>query len=544
MSSKVAHYLQEHLVGEVISGTNAREHFSTDGSILQAAPLLVVYPKSENDIRKTARFSWQLAERGRIIPLVARGGGTDQSGAAIGGGMILAFQAHMNRILELDGRTHTVTIEPGLNYARLQEVLHTHGRFLPPYPSSIDYSTIGGAIANNKSGERSYRYGPTLNFVKSLRVVLANGEVIQTGRLNKRELSKKLGLATFEGEVYRSVDTLLEEKISTIELMERNLTLNNAGYNLLDIKRKDGSFDLTPLIVGSQGTLGIITEATLDTEAYDPQSTLVMSYFDSIEFLQQALVELKALNEGPATIELVDQYTLDQVYVHNPNHLKDAISRPYPSFTLLMDFEGTEKTSKKPIKTVTKILDKFAKHTSVITDPEEQIKARKIRDSVNMLVAGDEGTKHSLPLFDGSVPIDRLRDYIEGIYKIFAASSVQPAVWGHAGDANLFVRPNLNLSHVGDRQKAFKLLNEFHTLVLGLNGTISASSGEGRLRAPYLEPMYGSDVYDLLNKIKMIFDPYGTMNPGVKFGTTIEDLRSGLRQNFNLNHLYGHLPRA
>jgi FAD/FMN-containing dehydrogenase len=544
MSSKVAHYLQEHLVGEVISGTNAREYFSTDGSILQAAPLLVVYPKSENDIRKTARFSWQLAERGRIIPLIARGGGTDQTGAAIGGGMVLAFQAHMNRILELDGRTHTVTIEPGLNYARLQEVLHTHGRFLPPYPSSIDYSTVGGAIANNRSGERSYKYGPTLNFVKGLRVILANGEVIQTGRLGKRDLSKKLGLATFEGEIYRSIDTLIEEKQSTLELMHRNLTLNNAGYNLIDIKRKDGSFDLTPLIVGSQGTLGIITEATMDTEPYDPQSTLLMSYFDSIEFLQQALIELKALNEGPSTVEFIDKYALDQVYEYNPNHLKDNISRPYPSFILLMDFEGSEKGTKKAIRSVTKILDKFAQQVSVITDPEEQIKARKIRDSVNMLVASEENQKHALPLFDGSVPVDRLREYIEGIYKILAASNVQPAIWGHAGDANLFIRPNLNLSHVGDRQKVFKLLDEFHKLVLGLNGTISASSGEGRLRAPYLEPMYGSEVYDLLYKIKQIFDPYGTMNPGVKFGTNIDDLRSGLRPSYNLSHLYGHLPRA
>src|SRR5487761_1450069 len=102
MSSKVAHYLQEHLVGEVISSTDARHHFSTDSSILQVAPSLIVYPRNENDVRKTARFSWQLAERGRIIPLIARGAGSDLTGAAIGNGMVLVFPAHMNRILELD----------------------------------------------------------------------------------------------------------------------------------------------------------------------------------------------------------------------------------------------------------------------------------------------------------------------------------------------------------------------------------------------------------------------------------------------------------
>src|SRR5438067_1065461 len=144
--SKVAHYLQEHLVGEVMTSTDARRYFATDGSILQLAPALVAYPRNENDVRKACRFAWQLAERNRV---------------------------------------------------------------------------------------------------------------------NKRELNKKLGLATFEGEIYRSVDTLLEEQPDTIERLERNVTKNNAGYNLLQIKRRDGSFDLTPLFVGSQGTLGVITEAVL-----------------------------------------------------------------------------------------------------------------------------------------------------------------------------------------------------------------------------------------------------------------------------------------
>jgi FAD/FMN-containing dehydrogenase len=544
MSSKVAHYLQEHLVGEVISGVDARQHFATDGSILQTAPLLIVYPKNENDIRKAARFSWQLAERGRIIPLISRGSGTDQTGASIGGGMILVFPAHMNRILELDGKTHVVTVEPGLNYARLEEVLHTHGRFMPPYPPSVDYSTIGGAISNNKTGEKSFKYGPTLNYVKALRVVLANGEVIETGRLTKRELSKKLGLATYEGEIYRSVDTLLEEKNDLLDGLIRDLTFNSAGYNLLDIKQKDGSFDLTPLFVGSQGTLGVITEAQLETAPYDPQSCLMFAQFDSIEYLQQAVIEFRALSEGPAAMELVDQYALDQVYEHNPNHLKDSISKPYPSFSLLIDFEGNEKTARKAIKESTKILEKYAKQTSLITDLEEQIQIRKIRESVNVLIANNEGQHHAVPLFDGSVPADRLREYIEGIYKIMAANGLKPALWGHVGDANLFVRPALNLGHIGDRQKAFRLLDDYHKLVIGLNGTIATSAGEGRLHAPYLEAMYGTELYGLLYKIKQIFDPYSTMNPGVKFGTDIEAVKSMVRSDFNLRHLYNHLPRS
>ena len=113
--SKVAHYLQEHLVGEVMTSTDARRYFATDGSILQLAPALIAYPRNENDVRKTCRFSWQLAERGRVIPITPRGAGTDQTGAALSSGILLVFPAHMNRILELDTKANTVTVEPGIN---------------------------------------------------------------------------------------------------------------------------------------------------------------------------------------------------------------------------------------------------------------------------------------------------------------------------------------------------------------------------------------------------------------------------------------------
>src|SRR5690606_27247670 len=119
-------------------------------------PAMVVYPRNESDIRKTARFTWQLAERGKVIPITARGAGTDQTGAALGPGIVMAFPAHLNRILELDGKTGTVGVEPGINFGKLQQALHTHNRFLPAYPASMEYSTVGGAVANNAGGEKSF----------------------------------------------------------------------------------------------------------------------------------------------------------------------------------------------------------------------------------------------------------------------------------------------------------------------------------------------------------------------------------------------------
>ena len=544
MSSKVAHYLQEHLVGEVITSTDARHYFATDGSILQLAPALIAYPRTENDVRKTARFSWQLAERGRVIPVTARGAGTNQTGAALGNGIMLVFPAHMNRVLELDTKANTVTVEPGINYGKLQQTLYTHGRFLPPYPPSLEYSTIGGAIADNASGEKSVKYGDIRQYVKSLRIVLANGEVVETKRLSKRELSKKLGLATFEGEIYRSVDTLLEEQHGVLEQLTKGVTRNSAGYDLRDVKRRDGSFDLTPLFTGSQGTLGIITEAVLRTEPYDPQTTLMMARFDSLEQVQNAIIELRSLPEMPSAIELIDEHVLEQIHALNPNQLKEIITPPFPAITLFVEFDGGERQAKKLSKRTEKIFDKYAIGVQVATDPEQQQLFWKVRQATSSLLGHNEGLLQAVPLFDAAVPSDRLREYIEGVYAMLQASNLKPAIWGHAGDGSLHLQPRLNLGQVGDRQKAFRLMDAHSQLVIRLGGTISATAGDGRLRTPYLEAMYGPEPYALMQKVKKIFDPYGTLNPGVKFGTSLDDIKAMIRNDYSIDHLYDHLPRS
>lgn len=543
--SKVAHYLQEHLQGEVMTSTDARRYFATDGSIFQLAPALIAYPRIENDVRKAARFSWQLAERGRIIPITARGAGTDQTGAALGSGIILVFPAHMNRILEIDTKSNTVTVEPGIMYSKLQQTLHTHGRFLPPYPASIEYSTVGGAISNNAAGEKSVKYGDTLSYVRNLRVVLANGEVIETGRVSKRELSKKMGLATFEGEIYRSIDTLLEDNHELVGQLIRGVTRNNAGYNLIDIKQKDGSFDLTPLIAGSQGTLGIITEAVLRTEAHNPQTTLMMAQFDSLEQTKNAILDLKEMPEPPSAIELINDRALKEVHDLNPNQLKEIAKPPFPAVTLLVEFDDSERTVKKLVKRATKIFEKYAVSLETAQDPERQQQFWKLRQSVSALIGHNQGSQRAVPLIeDGSVPVERLREYMDGIYGLLDANNLPMAVWGHAGDGNLHVQPRLNVGQIGDRQKAFRLLDEHTKLVLKLGGSISAEAGDGRLKAPYLESMYGTELYGLFQKVKQIFDPYGTLNPGVKFGTSLDDLKAIVRPDYSYDHLYDHLPRS
>jgi FAD/FMN-containing dehydrogenase len=546
--SKVAYYLQEHLHGEVIATTPARRYFSTDASIFTLPPSIIVYPKDENDVRKTARFAWQLAERGRVIPITARGSGTDLHGAALGSGIILAFPAHMHRILELDEKNGTVIVEPGANYGKLQQALQTHGRYLPPAPASLEYSTIGGAVANNASGERSIKYGTTRDYVKGLRVVLANGEIIETRRLSKRELNHKLGLSTFEGEIYRTVDSLLEASQGALgKVATLGVTRHVAGYALQDVKRHDGSFDLTPLIVGSQGTLGVVTEIIMDTELLTQESSLYAAYFDDLQHLQAAIIELRSLPDMPSVMEMVDGNLLEFAHQYNGNLLKGVISPPFPKAVLLVEFDGpSDRSQKKLGKKAQKIFERYATHHQMETDPAQQERLRSIRHTAAILMnaSGDNRRKAVPVVGDGIVPIEHIGEFIDGIYKIFSHNQLQVAVWGHAGEGSLHVEPVLDLSQVGDRQKAFRLLDDYNNLVISLGGSTSAESGDGRLLAPYLEKLYGGEMYEIFQKIKQIFDPYGLLNPGVKINVRLEDIKPLLRQDYGLDHLADHMPRS
>jgi FAD/FMN-containing dehydrogenase len=545
--SKVAYYLQEHVVGEVTTAPDVRRFFSTDGSVFAVTPTAVVYPRQESDVRNTARFSWQLAERGRIIPLTARGLGTDQAGAAIGTGVIMVFPAHFNKVIEVDGKSGTVVVEPGVNYGKLQQTLQSHHRYLPPYPSSMEYSTIGGAIANNAAGEKSIKYGSTRNYVKSLRVVLANGEVIETGRLSKREVNKKQGLSTLEGEIYRAIDKLYEENT---ELLAKNplaaVSKNSSGYDLWDVRRKDGSYDLTPLIVGSQGTLGIVTQATMSTEAYSTQTSLFAAFFDDLQVAEHVVLELNAMGEGPSAMEMVDEHLLRFVQKHQPNRLKSLVPDPLPKLVMLIEFDNAnDRTQKRLVRRAQKVLNKYEVSYELERDADKQAELWQLRRSAAAVLTNGAGKVKAVPIIeDGIVPADKFEEYLKSVYALFAKHKLDVAVWGHAGNANLHLQPFLDLSEVGDRQMVFKLADEYYKLVIGLGGSTSGEHNDGRLRGPFLSELYGPEVYALFQRVKQIFDPYGILNPGVKIDVTTDLIKPLLRHEYDMSHLYAHLPHS
>lgn len=255
--SKVAAYLRGHITGEVSTRGDVRSALASDTGVLTVKPELVIYPRTTNDIRKVTRFAWQLAEKGHTLPVTVRGAGTDSTGAAIGKGVVMVMPAHMNRIFEYDARQKLVRLQPGATVSALNSALALHGTAVMSLVGSYPYGTVGGAIASAVSGMYAGKYGTIAQAIDQLEVVLANGDVIQTGRISKKELNRRKGLQGFEGDIYRGVDGVIEEYADVLDQLREN---DAVGYSAVaDVKQRDGSFDLTPLFVGSQGTLGVIS---------------------------------------------------------------------------------------------------------------------------------------------------------------------------------------------------------------------------------------------------------------------------------------------
>jgi FAD/FMN-containing dehydrogenase len=283
----------------------------------------------------------------------------------------------------------------------------------------------------------------------------------------------------------------------------------------------------------------------METEMYNPSKELFLAEFDSMEKAEKAVLALRDLPNLPSSLEMVDGQLLELVDRLNPNQLKGIVTKPFPKVVLLVEFDDAERSRKKLVKRAEKILNDFATRVEREHDPVAQARLWKVRHASASVAAHSEGQLKAVPIIeDGIVPPEKLEEYLTGVYKLFAAEQLQAAVWGHAGDGNLHMQPFLDLSQLGDRQKAFRIIDEYYKLVISLGGSTSGEHGDGRLRGPYLEQLYGSDVYAMFQKLKQIFDPYGTLNPGVKVGVTLDDIKPLVRTEYTLNHLYDHMPRS
>lgn len=541
--SKIGSYLQENISGEVSLSRDVREQMSRDGSVLKIKPEMVVYPKNTNDIRKVARFSWQLAERGHVVPITARGAGSDLTGAAIGPGIILAMTAHMNRIFEYEPKQRLVRLQPGVMASTLGSALGLQGARIPALPISSFYSTVGGAVANNASSILSGKYGSMSEWVDRLEVVLANGEVIQTGRINKRELNRKKGLGTLEGEIYRSIDSLIEDNQELVaSLVERDAGTNTGYCSIASVKRKDGSLDLTPLIVGSQGTLGIISEMILRADFADSRLSVVVAAFEDAETARDT-IDVIAAKENPVFLESFDAAVFEQAALlgKSYNFLQET-GFDVESVVLIGYDDTSDRARSRRIKKTAKILD-TANAWYMSANGEEASEAMSLRDAMAWTTSPDR-IEFGMPSVLGSayVPPEGVSVFRAGIKTLAKKHDMPLPMYGQEL-LNLYcVWPSLNFKKSGDKQKMLKLFDEYSRLVQKVGGELVGTDGEGRLKSRFALGSFDDESLKLFTDIKAAFDPYKMLNPGVKEMLEIKQLVPMIQSSPSSPSLPNYIP--
>lgn len=538
--SKISQYLNEHLLGEVSTNVSSRRQLSTDASMLALTPEIVVYPRVTNDIRKVLRFTHQLAGKGHAISVTARGSGTDQTAAAISAGIVVNTTAHMNQIFEFDSKQRLVRVQPGANFAALQSALKLQGYYIPAFPDSYEYSTIGGAVANNASGRLSGKHGAIDESVAELEVVLTNGDVIQTKRLSKKELNKKKGLQTLEGEIYRSIDNLIEDNAALIDEQLGTGVISNAGYaNLAKVKQRNGSFDLTPLFVGAQGTLGVISEMILKAEFYNAQEMVAIvavpdanNFVDIVDELRG--VELDAL-------EVFDGALVDAARQHGKKHSTltqlDAEDGAYSSVAgvvlcTIQDF--SERVRKKKLKKIKKLAEKYGAVIEGAEKPDAVRELVSIRGTVYAAVYSEEKSGVVPSLFRGVyVPHDRFAEFRDALALLEKTTGVKLPYGGFAVDGVYNFWPQFTFRSATDKQKLFKLYDAFVKVVYDHGGSVTAESGEGRVKTPFVQKYVDTRLADIFTSLRAVFDPYTTLNAGVKEPTELRSIVSHLRAGYD-----------
>ena len=534
-------YLKElasHLLGSVTDSPDALKYFSTDQSIFQVVPTAIAYPQNTADVRKIVHFAAESAVAGKPLPIVPRGKGSDQGGAAIGEGLAVVFPAHMNKLLRMDNTT--VSVQPGILFETLQQTLFTHGRFISQCPDGTHYSTVGGVVASGTGGEKSLKYGNIRQAVKSLKVVLADGTLIETSRLTARELNQKKGLPTLEGDIYRQFDSMLRENTDLIESRKIIDVDNLAGYNLWDVKGPKGSFDLSQVIIGSQGTLGIITEITLATAPHSPRTTLLTGFFDNISRAGEAIVRLTEL--FPSALEIVDRNVMKFHLEQRPSDFEGLLPANIPKLAVFVEFDNySQFVQKLRCRKAASIMRRHGGSVRISADPVEQVALWKVRHA-SVATWLSESPKAAIPFIeDAAVPVKNLARLIDKTYKLLKKYDLEPGIWGHAGSGNISIHPRIDISKKNDIDLIFTLEIEYTALVTSLGGTPSSSSGDSLLRAAGLRQLYGDEFYELLVGTKRMFDAANILNPIQKTGSTAQYARSHLRTGSIIQHSYDHV---
>lgn len=537
--------LKKIVQGDVADDSATLDKYSRDASLFEIRPKAVVYPRDNADVQALVHYVNEHKEKDLTLSITARGAGTDMSGGAINESIILDMTRYMNGVIEINQGEKWARVLPGTYYRDFDTETKKHGLIMPAYTASRDLCTVGGMVANNSGGEKSIQYGKTERYIRELKAVFRDGYEYVVRPMSRKELMTKIGEVGFEAEMYKELYKLITDNQKTLTSARPQVSKNSAGYYLWNVwDAATETFDLCKLIVGSQGTLGIVTEITFDLVPVKKYSTLCVVFLKDMSVIGQ-LVNV-ALAQKPESIESYDDNTLKVAVKFFGDFLRKkkfwgmlkfmfsfipeffmTISGGFPKMVLLIEFAGDshEEIQQQATVLAQSLKTEFKVLTHVTHTEAEEGKYWDVRhESFNLLrkhVAG----KHTAPFIDDFVVRPEfLPEFLPKLDTLLKGYKLTYTIAGHPGDGNFHIIPLMDLKDSRTRTIILELSEKVYTLVLEYHGSITAEHNDGIIRSPYLEQQYGSIVTDLFKKTKELFDPQYIFNPHKKVGVTKNDI--------------------
>ncbi|MFC7142534.1 FAD-binding and (Fe-S)-binding domain-containing protein [Halosimplex aquaticum] len=561
--------LRDRVAGEVRFDDYSRQLYATDASIYEVTPVGVVYPESTADVAAVVSYCAQ-----RSIPVLPRGGGTSLAGQAVNEAVVLDFTRHMDAVLSVDPEERVARAEPGAILAELNAELAPHGLKFAPDPAWGDKSALGGAIGNNSTGAHSLQYGKTDAYVEECEVVLADGTVTRFGEVTLDELRDRADPdGDLEGRIYAELARIVDEEIESVESAFPELKRNVSGYNLdaFVAEAREAlagdreTVNVARLLAGSEGTLGVVTEATVSLEPVPETKGLALLTYET---LLEALEDVQPILEhDPAAVEVLDGVLLD--LAEETEEFGDLVDSVLPEGTgsvLLVEFyaesdeEGKQRvadlvadrlgktggsgapvdavgadagqaaTEAEPAEGAAETTDAPIRAFGAREAHEEAERARfwKLRKSgLPILLSRTTDDKHGSFLEDTAVPPENLPEFVADFQAVLEAHGTYASFYAHAGPGCLHIRPLINTKTVEGAETMESIADDVTDLVVEYGGSVSGEHGDGRARTQWNRKLYGEDVWGLFQELKSTFDPDWLLNPGQVVGVDETDVAAG-----------------
>ena len=485
--------------------------YAVDASIYKMVPKAVVQAETEDDIAETVAYAVSAG-----VPITPRAAGTNLTGSAVGGGIILEC-GRMNRILELNAEERWVRVQPGLNLTQFNKQLEPHGLMFGPDPSSRDMCKLGGMLSNNSAGPHTLRYGSVKDNVHAVRMHYPDGAWLNVEALADGDPSVEAMLARHPA-LLETV-SIVKQHADLIRSKKPKVSKNSTGYNLFGLVDglEQGILDLPKLFVGSEGTLGVISEATLRLVDRPKMTATALIHFLYLEEVGQAVFDLLPLT--PMALEVMDANTLNLIGRSAHGVPSDAAA------TLLAEFDGSAGQAMAEIlDRVRDVCRKYrlCEEPTIAVEKEHQEQLWKARNALYPTLYRYDAKKKPINYVDDVVvSADRIAELVQYLSAFFKGQDVNVAIFGHIGNGNAHIVPLLDVNDRHDFDAMVAGYHEIHQMVISrFGGSICGEHGDGRVRAEFVRKYFGDELYGLFKQVKTAFDPHGIMNPGVKISDT------------------------